>query len=613
MPALPALALRGRARRFAAGVFTSAFVVCTIAPAAPAADRELTVSAAGQAVWQGRSALSTALFDPATLTPCGATQADVCDTTLLHVEGTGTLSLRLAQVDAGTPDVDLYVYRSDVSGLAGPLVAVSNGPGPGETVHLAGATGSYLVAGVSFAMGPAGFASGFAGTAALLPRATAVPDVDRPRGIREALVSDVGGGAASQPAVAVSPRDRDLLVAAYRAFADPDAYSSQIATAVSFDRGRSWQALGAVSAASGANPALAFDAGGDALLVTNEGSASLVARRWSRPSARDVRRDRTWEPPVTLSTPPAGAVDERPVLASARHGLMVCWVRTTDLGAYGRQAVLCRRSPDARATWEPASQPSPVTVPGLPYGPYVGGVAVAARRDAFTVAWVDTLGGTLSGSGLDSAWVARSSDGAVWRAPVRAASFRALPEHFARDRFRNVPLLTLAATRRELYLAFAAEVAGQADVQLVRSDDAGARWSEPATVGADASAADQFQPSLAVSGHRVHVSFLDRRLDAAGTFVDEWLATSVDSGRSWDEERLSHDSWDPAIGAPHSPTGDLLGDHQALVADRCGAVALAADPHLANSSRRDPDFDRGLRRSTVPQLFAWAVRDRRCE
>jgi hypothetical protein len=190
---------------------------------------------------------------------------------------------------------------------------------------------------------------------------------------------------------------------------------------------------------------------------------------------------------------------------------------------------------------------------------------------------------------------------------------KALPEHFARDRFRNVTLLTVAATRRELYLAFAAEVDGQADVRLVRSDDAGAHWTEPATVGADSSGADQFQPSLAVSGRRVHVSFLDRRLDPAGTFVDEWLATSVDRGASWEEQRLSHDSWDPGTGAPHSPTGDLLGDHQALVADRCGAVALAADPHLANSPSRDLDFDRGMRRSTVPQLFAWAVRDRRCE
>ena len=76
----------------------------------------------------------------------------------------------------------------------------------------------------------------------------------------------------------------------------------------------------------------------------------------------------------------------------------------------------------------------------MPYGPYVGGVALARHRGAFTVAWVDTLAGVLDGSGLDSAWVARS-DGTGWRAPVRAALFRPLPDRFAGDSFRNVTLL----------------------------------------------------------------------------------------------------------------------------------------------------------------------------
>lgn len=104
------------------------------------------------------------------------------------------------------------------------------------------------------------------------------------------------------------------------------------------------------------------------------------------------------------------------------------------------------------------------------------------------------------------------------------------------------------------------------------------------------------------------MSFLDRRLDPANTFADEWLATSRDGGATWTETRLSHDSWDPAIGAPRSPTGDLLGDHQAIVADRCSAVALAADPHLANPPGRDRGLDRFLPRTERPQLFAWRVR-----
>jgi hypothetical protein len=154
-------------------------------------------------------------------------------------------------------------------------------------------------------------------------------------------------------------------------------------------------------------------------------------------------------------------------------------------------------------------------------------------------------------------------------------------------------------------------VDGQADVRVARSTAAG--WGEPVDVGGDLSHADQFQPSLAVARDEVHVLFLDRRLDPSGTFADEWLASSADGGDTWTRRRLSHDSWDPAIGAPHSPTGDLLGDHQALAADRCGAIALAADSHRANALSRDRDFDKGRRISAVPQLFAWRVGHRLCE
>jgi hypothetical protein len=440
---------------------------------------------------------------------------------------------------------------------------------------------------VSFSTG----SPGFSGRATLAARATGIPDVDVPRGSQETVISDPNAGAASQPAVAL---DDETLVAAYRVFADPAVYSSRIATAVSFDRGERWQRLPAL--ATGANPALAFSRH-DALLATDE-SRAIVLRRWASPTERDVQRDRTWSSAVALSAPRPGETDERPALAASGGRAIACWARTTDLGAYARQAVLCRRSEDRGATWDEPQSLTPAAVPGVPFGPYVGGVAVAARRGVFSVAWVDTLAGTLDGSGLDAAWVVTGTG-----APVRVARFKPLPERFAGDSFRNVGLLSLAAGREGVYLAYAADVDGHADVHVVHSTAAG--WGEPLDVGGDLSRADQFQPSLAVARDEVRVLFLDRRLDPSGTFADEWLASSSDGGSTWTRRRLSHDSWDPEIGAPHSPTGDLLGDHQALAADRCGAIALAADPHRANALSRDRDFDKGRRVSMVPQLFAW--------
>jgi hypothetical protein len=491
MPASPAQALRGRTRRLVAGCCASAAAALALTPAALAADREITVAAASPQAWEGRAALTASLLEPATLVPCAGTAADVCDTTLLHVHGEGTLSVALAARDADTPDVDLYVYRSDPLGVPGPLVGVAAGPGANERVEVAFAGGDYLVRGVSFAMGK----SGFAGSATLTARAPA-PDVDHPRGRQEALVSDPRDGAASQPAVAAQG---DRIYAAYRVFGDPQTYVSRLATAVSNDGGRRWHSLGVVSPAPAANPALVVTDAGDVLLTANE---QVADGRWSVAVRR--RGHRSWDPATVLSLPPAGTIDERPVLAAHGDDVMACWNRTTEAGAFTSQAVLCRRSPDGGSTWQAVSRLSPASLPGVPYGPYVSGVAVTHHAGAFTVAWVDTR----DPAGEDSAWVSRSADGAAWSAPVHAAAFTALPDRFPGARFRNVTLLTLTAARGQLYLGFAA--AGPV-IRVARSDDAGAHWSEPMT------AASGFQPSLAVTRHRVVVSYLSPQ----GDYADE--------------------------------------------------------------------------------------------
>ncbi len=600
MPASPARASRRSARRLAVGVATSALAALAFGAPAQAYDREVTVGAGAPAGWDGQAALTGRLFDPATLTPCGSSLADVCDTTLVHVDpsATGTLAFELSGT-TGTPDVDLYVYRGDGLGV---LAGISVGPGADERVTVPSASGTYLVKAVSFAIGSAGY-HGLAGIAA---RAAAPPDVDHPRGLQEELVSSPSAGAVSQPSVARSPRDRDLLVAAYRVFGDPAAYQSRIATSVSFDGGRDWWPLGAVSTDTAANPSVAFNARGDAYLASNSQPVSAVSlRMWRSPSWFDVLRHSIWSP-VTAFEAPSGAADERPVLAADHAGaLLACWIR-----AAGGQTVMCAAPDGAPVAVSPAS--------GVPFGPYVTGVALTADRrvpGAFTAAWVDTLTGAQDGSGLDPLWSSSSSDGgATWSAPVLVARVQPLPHTFDGDTFRNVPLLSLAAGRDgRRYLAYAAEQPGRgADVRLVRSGDGGATWDEPVTVDQDAGAADQFQPSVAVAGREVAVAFLDRRLDPANTFADEWLARSRDGGATWSETRLSHDSWDPATGAPRSPTGDLLGDHQALVTDRCSIVALAADPHLASPRTRDRGFDHRFPRTTTPQLFAWRVKTGRC-
>ena len=70
---------------------------------------------------------------------------------------------------------------------------------------------------------------------------------------------------------------------------------------------------------------------------------------------------------------------------------------------------------------------------------------------------------------------------------------------------------------------------------------------------------------------------------------------------------MSHDSWDPSINPPTSPSGAFIGDYQGLVADDCFAIPFVNDTHLANDPSRDPDFDRGLPRSPFQEIVTWRV------
>src|SRR4051794_41434863 len=68
----------------------------------------------------------------------GVWSSDVCSSdlrSLLHVAGQGSLAIELAPRDAGTADVDLYVYRTDPFGFPGPLAGVSAAAGAQERVQ----------------------------------------------------------------------------------------------------------------------------------------------------------------------------------------------------------------------------------------------------------------------------------------------------------------------------------------------------------------------------------------------------------------------------------------------------------------------------------------------
>jgi hypothetical protein len=367
--------------------------------------------------------------------------------------------------------------------------------------------------------------------------------------------------------------------------------------------------------------------------------------RWETPSKRDVRRGRTWSNRIPINayeTPEeqASTLDDKNTFAvnnagrdhDGRTGIMVaCWGQNYDLVESARQRIVCERSTDGGRSWpdEPTVVSPPID-PDPGFGPFVIGVDVVAdTRDprTFYAVWLDTLTGGLDGSGLAPYWFTKSTDGGrTWEPAREIQRIMPIPSIFPRQSFRNLslPIMTVGP-KSELHLTYADynpapdpasdEDGQQADIKLTTSLDGGASWSTPERVNQDNTNADQFQPYIrATKGGQLNVFFFDRRLDRpepplhpGNFFIDNFLARSNDGGATWTETRLSHDSWDPSINPPISPSGEFIGDYQGLVADDCFAIAYANDTHLANDPVRDPGFDEGLPRSPFQEVFAWRL------
>ncbi len=117
-----------------------------LAPAAVAAPaRTGTVAIGAEYAWDGGPLNGiAAVQDISDLTGCQPAIAE-CDDTLLKVEATGALSVKIGDASAAAVDLDLYVHESDASGKDGTIVKSSAGPTADEQTTLDVEPGYYLV------------------------------------------------------------------------------------------------------------------------------------------------------------------------------------------------------------------------------------------------------------------------------------------------------------------------------------------------------------------------------------------------------------------------------------------------------------------------------------
>jgi hypothetical protein len=680
------------------GVVAAAAAVLVLAPAAQAQpDREGVVTPETAFAWEGPAAVGhNEGYDGASGEPCGKAVADYCDQTLVNVvpgaffeTSGGGVEFSVRNFDVPDSDFDLYVYESDATGALGNLVGASAGPaGQEETVAITNATGYYLVRVIYWDVDPA---SGYDGRAEFFSRAKFPPDVDFPPGLQDVLASDPGRGfrSRSEPHIAQSPKDPDVLVAASKMYnLDPDSlaeYEFKIGTYVSFDRGRSWTDLGQTAVCPPeqappeswpfndcypdedpnregtgpedagdprpggdfgeqyitSDPWVDFDRNGNAYLMVldspffpSDAGWGMSFHRWESPSARDVRRGRTWSRkiPINLYDTPEERelfLDDKNTFAvniAGKPGIIVaCWGQNGPvLADRGPQQIVCERSTDGGRSWP--GEPVPVS-PGA-QRLVIGVHVVADTRDpaTFYAVWNEYLSGLLDGTGTNTLYLSKTTDGGLtWSEATPVQTFLPIPSPFPRQAFRNLSLPIMAVgPNGELYVTYPdynpAPLPGdedglQADIKLTKSLDGGTTWSAPAKVNQDVTNADQFQQYIRVTpGGQLNVSFFDRRFDRpdpprhpGNFFIDTFLARSNDGGATWTETRVSHDMWDPSVGPPISPSGEFIGDYQGLVADACFAIPFVNDTHLANDPAGDSFFDLGYPRSPFQEVFSWRV------
>jgi hypothetical protein len=238
-------------------------------------------------------------------------------------------------------------------------------------------------------------------------------------------------------------------------------------------------------------------------------------------------------------------------------------------------------------------------------------------------------------------YVSRSTDDGVSFAPfVAAATVGTLPTaNLPNTTFRDGITENFAASPTHpghLYLTYEDWDGTQMDVKLTQSTDAGRTWSAPVVVNDDASATDQFQPSVAAGPDgAVAVAFYDRRatcpkdpsvLPADVGRADFCIDTSMQAYRDTGagaapigrNARISSFTWDPENPAQHvggigqiacaahqDPcTGAFIGDYFGLAISGKNVYALFVSTHYPSDVTADeggPVYYQQQVLSTVPR------------
>jgi len=390
-----------------------------------------------------------------------------------------------------------------------------------------------------------------------------------------------GINAHNSPSVAVSPVRPEMVALADRI--DTPRFSCSVS--LSTTAGDSWRPLALPLPADAPNchqPDVAFDtAGGLLVLYTATGG------RFNQPVGVWLQRfegETPTGPPVRVA--PAEAFHARMAVDDSR--VWVTWIQADGAAekplGFGTTPAPLRmaRSSDGGATFAPpvtvsegrrVVQPSPVALGE-------GRLLVGAYDLAGDFVDYEARHQGQGGPPPEDRWrvVSWTSDpaGDTFGPPVTVTPDLVPP---VRIIVNLAPAPSFAADPRRngrLYAVWDAGRGDGRDVNLSRSDDAGATWSTPATVAARLRG--QFLPTVSVSpAGRVDVAFYDRSADPEDHLASVTLASSDDGGRTFRTATVSDVGFDTRIGFGSLQGLPVLGSRLAVLSETDRALAFWSD------------------------------------
>jgi hypothetical protein len=239
----------------------------------------------------------------------------------------------------------------------------------------------------------------------------------------------------------------------------------------------------------------------------------------------------------------------------------------------------------SRDNGKSADPPVLVTATRAPRG--VGCQAIAAAPSGTIVLAASSAQG-LEGGGGTSWWAWSTDDGKSFSDPQPGFAIDPIPGKFDESEYRTGTNFELAydhtggPRKGTLYVIYASDPQGDADIFVRSSEDDGHTWGEPVRVNGDPTTHHQFIPNIVVARDgSVHAFFMDKRWDPANKLIDITHAVSVDGGLAWRDERVTTASFDGDLGV-HQEGFPFIGDYIGIGAG--GDEVWGAFPDASNGN-----------------------------